>query len=60
MAMGKKSSSRRQGGMWVATQKLPRSPGYPFYERLNQVLEKGDLSFSALACLRFPYNGSPI
>ena len=26
--------------MWVATQKLPRSPGHPFYERLNQVLEK--------------------
>ena len=25
--------------MWVATQKLPRSPGHPFYERLNQVLE---------------------
>lgn len=26
--------------MWVATQKLPRSPGHPFYERLNRVLEK--------------------
>ena len=26
--------------MWVATEKLPRSPGHPFYERLNQVLAK--------------------
>ena len=26
--------------MWVATEKLPRSPGHPFYERLNQVLVK--------------------
>ena len=40
MAMGKKPSSSRQRGMWVATQKLPRSPGHPFCERLNQVLEK--------------------
>ena len=26
--------------MWVATQKLPRSPGHLFYERLNRVLEE--------------------
>ena len=26
--------------MWVATQKLPRSPGHPFCKRLNRVLEK--------------------
>ena len=38
--MGKKSSSRRQRRIRVVTQTLPRSPGYPFYERLNQVLEK--------------------
>ncbi|MCM3880576.1 MAG: transposase [Vicinamibacterales bacterium] len=30
-----------QGGMWVATQALPRSPGHVFYEKLNQVLEAG-------------------
>ena len=29
--------------MWVAAQKLPRSPGHPFYERLNRVLEKARL-----------------
>ena len=40
--------------MWVATQKLPRSPGHPFYERLNQVLQKAgfDAIVEAL-CARF-------
>ena len=40
MAMGKKPSAGRQRKMWVAAEKLPRSPGHPFYERLNRVLEK--------------------
>jgi len=38
------SMSRRegeQGGMWVATQDLPRSPGHPFYDKLNEVLASG-------------------
>ena len=40
--------------MWVATQKLPRSPGHPFYERLNQVLEKaGFNAFVEGRCERF-------
>jgi len=30
-----------QSGMWVATHELPRSPGHVFYEKLNEVLEKG-------------------
>ena len=30
-----------QGGMWVAAQALPRSPGHVFYEKLNEVLEAG-------------------
>jgi transposase len=38
MAVGKKKS--RQGGMWIATSDLARSPGHPFYERLNRLLEK--------------------
>ena len=54
MAMGKKPSSRRQRGLWVATQKLPRSPGHPFYERLNQVLEKAGFdAFVEALCARF-------
>ena len=40
--------------MWVATQKLPRSPGHPFYERLNQVLEKAGFdAFVEGRCERF-------
>ena len=54
MAMGKKPSLRRQRGMWVATQKLPRNPGHPFYERLNQVLEKAGFdAFVEGLCERF-------
>lgn len=38
MAMGKKKG--RQGDMWIATVDLARSPGHPFYERLNGLLEQ--------------------
>ena len=38
----------------MATQKLPRSPGHPFYERLNQVLEKAGFdAFVEALCERF-------
>src|SRR5437763_9874775 len=36
MALGKRK--REQQAMWVATTELPRSPGHPFYCRLNQLL----------------------
>ena len=40
--------------MWVAMQKLPRSPGHPFYERLNQALEKAGFdAFVEGLCARF-------
>ena len=40
--------------MWVATEKLPRSPGHPFYERLNQVLAKAGFdAFVEKLCARF-------
>ncbi len=40
--------------MWVATQNLPRSPGHPFYERLNQVLVKAGFdAFVEKLCARF-------
>src|SRR4030095_521022 len=37
MAMGK--LKRGQEGLWVATSELPRSPGHPFYTRLNRAFE---------------------
>ena len=35
--MGKRK--RQQKTMWVSASELPRSPGHPFYVRLNQALE---------------------
>ena len=37
MAMGRKKK-QRQEALFVATADLPRTPGHPFYEYLNQVL----------------------
>jgi transposase len=37
MALGKQRA--KQQDFWIATQDLPRSPGHPFYDRLNKVLE---------------------
>jgi transposase len=39
--MSMKRREPEQSGMWVATHKLPRSPGHVFYEKLNEVLAKG-------------------
>ena len=39
--MAMKRREPEQGGMWVATHDLPRSPGHVFYEKLNEVLERG-------------------
>lgn len=48
--------------MWVASSDLPRSPGHPFYQRLNQVLAANSFdSFVEAACRRFyaPRMGRP-
>jgi transposase len=53
MAMGKKKKGR-QDTMWVATSDLPKSPGHPFYQRLNQVLAANSFdAFVEAACRRF-------
>ncbi len=36
MALGK--CKREQQGLWMATTDLPKSPGHPFYHKLNQLL----------------------
>jgi len=38
MAMGRRKRER-QADFWVTTRSLPRSPGHPFYEQLNRVLD---------------------
>jgi len=37
VAIGKRKSTRQQD-LWVATSELTRSPGHPFYERVNRLL----------------------
>lgn len=61
MAMGRKRK-RGQDTLWVATSDLPKSPGHPFYRRLNQVLAANSFdSFVEAACRRFyaPKLGRP-
>jgi IS5 family transposase len=40
MALGKRK--REQQGLWVATTELPKSPGHPFYQKLNELLAEAD------------------
>lgn len=58
--MGKRK--RSQAGLWVATSDLPRSPGHPFYARLNRALDsEGFDAFVEGRCRRFyaPVLGRP-
>src|SRR5687767_7947236 len=36
MAMGKRTD--KQAELWVPTQAMPKSPGHPFYRKLNELL----------------------
>ncbi len=36
MALGKRK--HEQQSAWIATTELPKSPGHPFYKKLNQLL----------------------
>ena len=52
MAMGKRK--RRQESMWMTTSELPKSPGHPFYQRLNVVLDEAGFDrFAEKSCERF-------
>jgi transposase len=60
MAMGTRQSE--QGSLWVATAELPKSPGHPFYTRLNALLDADDFDgFVEGQCARFyaPVMGRP-
>src|SRR5271166_374708 len=52
MAMGTRQSE--QASLWVATAELPKSPGHPFYTRLNALLDANDFDeFVEGRCVRF-------
>lgn len=60
MAMGTRDTE--QPPLWIATSDLPRSPGHPFYARLNQVLDAAEFDrFAEAQCERFyaPVMGRP-
>src|SRR6185503_14733855 len=40
MALGKRK--QEQQGLWIATTELPKSPGHPFYRKLNELLAEAD------------------
>ena len=52
MAMGRRKDT--QGDFWIATQDLPTSPGHPFYERLNELLDEAGFDrFCESCCGKF-------
>src|SRR5271169_3684658 len=60
MAMGTRQSE--QGLLWVASAELPKSPGHPFYTRLNALLDAADFDrFVEGQCAKFyaPLMGRP-
>ena len=60
MAMGTRQSE--QASLWVAKAVLPKSPGHPFYTRLNALLDADDFDrFVEGKCTKFyaPVMGRP-
>jgi transposase len=52
MAMGIREDE--QSSLWVATSELPKSPGHPFYTRLNTLLDAHDFDrFVEGLCRKF-------
>src|SRR5580658_2831198 len=39
MGMGTRQSQQKQEEIWIANVELARSPGHPFYQRLNELLD---------------------
>ncbi len=53
MAIGKRKGER-QDELWIATSELTRSPGHPFYERVNRLLAEAKFDrFVEELCAKF-------
>ena len=39
MAMGTRKQREKQENLWIAHTEFAASPGHPFYQRLNELLE---------------------
>lgn len=54
MAMGTRKQGESQEEMWVARAALPTSPGHPFYQRLQQLLDENQFdAYVEGRCQRF-------
>jgi transposase len=54
MAMGTRKQREKQEGLWIAHTDLASSPGHPFYQRLNELLEaEGFDEFVENRCAKF-------
>src|SRR5205807_4464540 len=54
MAMGTWENQSKQEDLWVAHGELALSPGHPFYERLNKLLDEGRFDeYVEAQCARF-------
>ena len=57
MAMGRRET-HQQGELWVATTKIPESPGHPFYQKLGKILlDNGFDAYVEGECSRFYREG---
>lgn len=52
MAMGTRKSRERQEELWYGGE-LPKAPGHPFYQRLNEVLDRSFDKFCEVECAGF-------
>ena len=60
--MGTRQSQAQQEEIWLANAELARSPGHPFYQRLNELLESEEFdAFVEGLCRKFyaPTMGRP-
>ena len=54
MGMGTRQSQQKQEEIWIANVELARSPGHPFYQRLNELLESEEFdAFVEGLCRKF-------
>jgi transposase len=54
MAMGRRRQREKQEDLWIAHRDLASSPGHPFYQRLNELLEaEGFDEFVESRCAKF-------
>ncbi len=62
MSMGTRQHRQRQEDLWITHNELAQAPAHPFYERLNELLDREKFDeFAERECARFyaSHNGRP-